>query len=352
MRISLKRRPFARRPERMRAAFLALIGSLTRHGPSVLAGGVALGLLVPSLAQAARPLMPLTVFIFVLGTLLRVDPATVVKVARRPAVSVVLPLLAMIVVPLLVGYAGFALALPAAWTLALVLAYSAPPSSGTSAVARMLGLDAPVALVATLAAMVLAPLTAPLLAGWFSHVTHGAPVAIGSIGAGGLALRLALLIGSAEGVAIVVRKVAGQRLARHANTIDVTVVIALLTFALGTMAGMQRLLLDEPRAALLAIALAFAANLAVQTLAFLSWPGSVRERFNTALLMGNRNVGLLWAALGLAATPSMILFFSCAQLPIYTLPRLIEYLLPRVETLCGKWRGRDSSEPASQSARE
>ncbi|WGS53241.1 hypothetical protein LFL96_34320 [Paraburkholderia sp. D15] len=324
----------------MPAPLTNLLGALTRHGPSVLAGGVALGLLLPSLAEAARPLMPVTVFIFVLGTLLRVDPATVVKVARRPAVSLLLPVLAMIVVPVLIGYAGYALALPAGWTLALVLGFSAPPSSGTSAVARMLGLDAPVALVATLAAMVLAPLTAPLLAGWFSHLNRGAPVALG---AGQLALRLALLIGSAEGVAIVVRKLAGQRLARHAGAIDVTVVIALLTFALGTMAGMQRLVLDEPRAALLAIGLAFAANLAVQTLAFLSWPGSVRERFNVALLMGNRNVGLLWAALGLAATPTMTLFFSCAQLPIYTLPRLVEFLLPRIEALSGKRRGRSSS---------
>ena len=50
---------------------------LTRNGPSVLAAGVFLGLLVPALAEAARPLMPVTVFIFVLGTLLRVEPATV-----------------------------------------------------------------------------------------------------------------------------------------------------------------------------------------------------------------------------------------------------------------------------------
>lgn len=74
-----------------------------------------------------------------------------------------------------------------------MLAFSAPPASGTSAIARMLGLDAPVALVATLAAMVLVPLTAPLLAQYFSH---GISVAISTRS---LALRLAFLIGSAEG---------------------------------------------------------------------------------------------------------------------------------------------------------
>lgn len=311
-----------------------LLAALSRRGPSVLASGIALGLAVPPLAHAARPLMPITVFLFVLGTLLRVDPAIVVKVARRPAVLLALPVAAMIVVPLIVGYASVALALPATWSFALVLAFSAPPSSGTSAIARMLGLDAPVALVATLAAMVLAPLTAPLLAQWFSH---GIPV---TISAASLAIRLAALIASAEGVAIVVRKLAGKRLDNYTGSIDAVVLVALLVFALGTMAGMQQLLLDDPRSALLAMALAFAANIGVQCLAFLACPGTVRTRFNVALLLGNRNVGLLWAALGVATTPTMALFFACAQLPIYTLPRVIQFLLPHVESLGRQWRAR------------
>ena len=39
----------------------------------------------------------------------------------------------------------------------------------------------------------------------------------------------------------------------------------------------------------------------------------------------------MWAALGLAATPTMALVFACAQLPIYTLPRVVQHLLPRLE---------------------
>ena len=300
---------------------------LTRNGPSVLAAGVFLGLLVPALAQAARPLMPVTVFIFVLGTLLRVDPATVWAVARRPAVSVLLPLCATVVCPVVVGFAGHALGLPPAWTLALVLAYCAPPSSGTSAVARMLGLDAAVALVATLAAMALVPFTAPLLAQWFGG-DAGMAIAPSS-----LALRLLFLVGSAEGVAIVVRRLAKERLAAHAGAIDGIVVVALLVFALGTMAGMQQSLLGDPHRVMVAIALAFAVNLGVQCTAYLLTPGSVRARLNVALLMGNRNVGLLWAALGAAATPAIALFFACAQLPIYLLPRVIQSLLPHLESL-------------------
>lgn len=39
----------------------------------------------------------------------------------------------------------------------------------------------------------------------------------------------------------------------------------------------------------------------------------------------------MWAALGLAATPTMALVFTCTQLPIYTLLRVVQHLLPRLE---------------------
>ncbi|MCA8330452.1 hypothetical protein PPH94_035150 [Burkholderia cepacia] len=302
-----------------------LIAALVRRGPTVLAGGVGLGLLVPPLADLARPLMPVTVFLFVFGTLLRVEPSAVRAVARRPAVSLLLPAATMILCPVALGIAARLAGMPYDWVVALVIAYCAPPSSGTSTIARMLSLDASVALVATLASMVFVPLTAPLLTAWFSH---DAAVSISPLN---LALRLALLIGSAEGVALLVRRFAGSRLDRYATPIDATVVAALLVFALGTMAGMQQSIIDAPHRALTAIALAFAVNAGFQIIAYGLTPGDVRTRLNVALIVANRNVGLMWAALGLAATPTMALVFTCAQLPIYTLPRVVQHLLPRLE---------------------
>ncbi|MGE8577551.1 MAG: hypothetical protein ACN6QT_20860, partial [Burkholderia contaminans] len=139
------------------------------------------------------------------------------------------------------------------------------------------------------------------------------------------------LIGSAEGVALLVRRFAGNRLDRYATPIDATVVAALLVFALGTMAGMQQSIIDAPHRALTAIALAFAINAGFQVIAYGLTPGDVRTRLNVALIVANRNVGLMWAALGLAATPTMALVFTCAQLPIYTLPRVVQHLRPRLE---------------------
>lgn len=84
---------------------------LIPRGPTLLALGVLLGLAFPALADLARPLMPATIFLIVLGTLLRIDNQAVVAALRRPSHSVLLPAVVMVVCPLVIGIAGHALSL-------------------------------------------------------------------------------------------------------------------------------------------------------------------------------------------------------------------------------------------------
>ncbi|WP_244553715.1 hypothetical protein [Bradyrhizobium arachidis] len=286
----------------------------------MLALGVLLGLAFPVLADLARPLMPTTIFLIVLGTLLRIDSQAVIAALRRPSLSVLLPAIVMVACPLLVGAAGHALSLAPELALAIVLAVSAPPSSGTAAVIRMLGLDGAVPLVVTVLSMVLAPVTVPLLAGWFGGL---------EISALELALRLALLIGSAEGVAFLVRRHAASMLAAHGAVVDGTIVAALLVFAIATMAGIRAQIAADVQAAMLCLGLAFTCNIALQAAGAILLPGSLGQRLTIGLILGNRNVGLVWSALGAAASPRMALYFAATQFPIYLLPRLIETLISR-----------------------
>ena len=282
--------------------------------------GVLLGLVCPTLADLARPLMPAAIFVIVLGTLLRIDGRAVVAALRRPSLSVLLPAIVMLACPLMMGAAGHALGLAPELVLAIVLAVSAPPSSGTAAVARMLGLDGAVPLVVSVLSMVLAPVSVPLLAGWFGGL---------EISALELALRLALLIGSAEGVAFLLRRHAAPVLASHGDMVDGTIVAALVVFAVSTMAGIQTQIAADVQAAALCVALAFACNIALQVAGAALLPGTLPERLTVGLILGNRNVGLVWSALGAAASPRMALYFAATQFPIYILPRLIESLIGR-----------------------
>jgi bile acid:Na+ symporter, BASS family len=299
------------------------LSQLTARGPTLLALGVFLGLAFPALADIARPLMPATIFLIVLGTLLRVDSRAVVSALRRPSLSVLLPAVVMVACPLMAGAAGHALGLNPELVLAVVLAVSAPPSSGTAAVARMLGLDGAVPLVVTVLSMVLAPITVPLLAGWFGGL---------EISAFELAFRLALLIGSAEGFAFLCRRHAAPVLAAYGGTVDGIIVAALLLFAVATMAGIRAQIAADVQAATLCLALAFGFNIALQAGGAMLLPGNLAQRLTVGLTLGNRNVGLVWSALGAAASPRMALYFAATQLPIYILPRLIETLIGREKT--------------------
>jgi len=286
----------------------------------LLALGVLLGLVCPAFADLARPLLPATIFLIVLGALLRIDGEALVAVLRRPSLSVLLPAVVMVACPLAIGVAGHSLGLAPELALAVVLAVSAPPSSGTAAVARMLGLDGAVPLVVTVLSMVLAPITVPLLAGWFGGL---------EISASELAMRLALLIGSAEGIAFLLRRHAAPVLAAHGGVVDGIIVAALLVFAVATMSGIRAQIAGDLQAATLCLVLAFACNIALQVAGAALLPGTFAQRLTVGLILGNRNVGLVWSALGAAASPRMALYFAATQFPIYLLPRLIETLISR-----------------------
>jgi BASS family bile acid:Na+ symporter len=204
----------------------------------------------------------------------------------------------------------------------LVLSVCAPPSSGTAAVARMLGLDATIPLAVTLLSMALAPVTVPLIAAGFAGLALD-PLA--------LAARLALLVGGAGALALLLRHQAGAQLAQHSRTIDALVLASLLLFAIATMAGVRAQIEAQPIATVTCVGLAFACNLALQVLGALLTPGSLAERLTTGLVLGNRNVGLVWSAMGAAVSPTTALFFAATQFPIYMTPRLIELLVRREE---------------------
>lgn len=296
-----------------------LMGLMPR-GPTLLIVGVLAGLALPALADAVRPLMAATIFVFVLGTFLRIDTTAFQRALRRPSVSIALPLIAMLGCPLLAGLAAQSAGLRAELTVALVLAVSAPPSSGTAAVARMLRLDATIPLAVTLLATALAPLTVPLIAAWFAGLTLDPFV---------LASRLALLIGGAGITALLLRRHAAAGLERHSTAIDGIVLVALILFAIATMAGVREQIEAEPATALACVILAFACNLSLHVLGAIVLPGSVGERATVGLVLGNRNVGLVWSAMGTSVSPLTALFFAATQFPIYMMPRLIEMLVRR-----------------------
>lgn len=299
---------------------LARFARLVPRGPTLLIIGVLAGLAFPALADGVRPLMAAAIFVLVLGTFLQVDGTAFRRALRRPLVWLLLPALAMLASPLAVGFAARGAGFRPELIVALVLSVCAPPSSGTAAVARMLGFDATIPLAVTLLSMALAPVTVPLIAAGFADLALD-PLA--------LATRLALLVGAAGALALLLRNQAAARLVQHARIIDALVLASLLLFAIATMAGVRTQIEAQPAAAFTCVGLAFACNLALQLCGALLTPGNLAARLTSGLILGNRNVGLVWSAMGAAVSPMTALFFAATQFPIYMTPRLIEMLVRR-----------------------
>ena len=296
-----------------------LLGFLGGNAILALFLGVFLGLLLPDLADLARPLLAPCVVVLLIATLLRVEWDGLVRHARRPGVILAVILWLLVVSPVLlwalVVPAGF---LPASLSTALVLMAAAPPILGATSIAIILGLDGALIMVATLLASLLAPRTIPPLA----LALLGLELEVSLVE---LTLRLGVVVFLAFAGALLLRRLLTQDwLLSHARHIDGLVVVVMVVFAVAIMAGVTETLLARPGTVALWVGAAFVANPLLQGLTALAfaWLGR-RQALTVGLAAGNCNMGLLMAALPPDSDYDVFLFFALAQLPMYMLPAVL-----------------------------
>ncbi|TCZ63875.1 hypothetical protein [Roseicella aquatilis] len=306
---------------------LAILAAAGRHGPLLLCGGVLTGLAAPPLAELTKPLMGLAVFVFTLGAFLKVDAAAFrAEAADRGAVIAMLTW-ATFGVPL-VAY-GFVTVLDPGpdLTVGILLAALAPPVGSAAAIAAMLGLSAPLALLATVAATLAAPFYLPPLAAALA----GAELAIDPVA---LSARLGLIVGGAAVAAWALRRYAGDWVAANPHAMTGISVIGLIAVALGAMHGMGEHIAAAPAHAAVLLMLAFVANAGLQLFGTLLFCALDRRRALTiGLVSGNRNITLVWAAAApfLAAHPGVELFLAMSVFPIFMLPLAMRRLFAALE---------------------
>ena len=298
---------------------------LAAQATGILAGGILLGLAWPAAARALSPLLAPSVFVILTAALVRLDWRQTLDYARRPGLMILVLLwllgLAPLVTMLVVSFAGP----PPGLATAIVLMAAAPPIMSSIAFSLLFRLDTPLATVAVFLATLLVPLTLPPLALALLDLRL-------SVGIGELMLRIGgLAFGAAGAAAIIRRLVPGRVLSERAEEIDGLSVLMLLAFGIAIMDGVTTLLLRDPGLVALAVGLAFAANIALQAAgAGLFWWLGRRQALTVALVSGNRNMGLLLAALAGTADAEVALYFAVGQLPIYMLPLVLRPLYRRL----------------------
>jgi BASS family bile acid:Na+ symporter len=304
---------------------LALIG---RYGTQGFAASIFLGLALPGFAAAARPLLSACIFAFIALTFARADFAIIRRILRQPRRLAIACLWLTFAPAVLIG-AALTLAgrasLDPGMVLGLAIIGAAPPILSGPAVAALIGIEPSLLLSATVITTVLAPAVSPVLA----DLVAGAAVPLDRAA---LALRLAVFIGGAIAVALAARRIVGEEaLVRHRRSIDGAGVVCYFVFAVAAMDGVSHAIVARPLvvAAFLAAAFAVCLALLLLTWASLRWMGP-GDRLMFGYASGQRNMGLLVAALGASVPETTFLFFALAQFPIYLMPQVLRSLAPRL----------------------
>ncbi|MCL4801013.1 MAG: hypothetical protein KJ025_15580 [Burkholderiales bacterium] len=309
----------------MLALFNGLLTYIGRHGALFLAFGVLVGLALPDLAAIARPLLLPALLVPLTIALLRLDWRLLGDAVRRPVLIAVVTAWTLVASPLLMALVLRPTPLPPALANAIILMAAGAPVTMCATISLILRLDTALAVVGIVFATALMPFTLPAIA----LPLLGLEL---DIDLGTFVLRFVLMVGTAFGVALAVRRLAGlERLARHAHALDATAVLSLLVFAVAIMDGVTAAALERPAYVLGTVAAAFAANLGLQlagTLAFLGL--GMRRALTVGLLTGNCNMGIILVALADKADFDTIMFFALGQIPMYMLPALLRPVYARL----------------------
>jgi predicted Na+-dependent transporter len=306
-----------------------LLSFAGRHGPAILFLGVLLGLADPALADAAKPLMGLAVFVFTLGAFLKVDGASFRAELARPARLIAQLFWIVAGVPLATWALLQCLPLPQGVRTGALLCMLGPPVGSAAAMAAMLRLNPALALVVTVLASVASSLILP-----------PAALALGDVrlqlDAAALMMRMAVVVGGAALVAAALRRFAGAAVRANPNAMTGISVLGLIVVAIGAMHGMQPQLARHLNDVGFALVVAFALNAGFQLLgAALFARQGASDALTVGLMSGNRNVTLVWVAVlpWLSGMPGVELYLAASVFPIFMLPlplaRLLAFLRGR-----------------------
>ncbi len=304
----------------------AALAWLGRQGTRALAVSIFLGLAVPPLAAYVKPYLGETVFVLLLFSYLRTDPAAFRRYLSAPKLTIMAALWVMVAVPLLFGtaYALFGIREiePALYTI-MILQLATTPITSSAAFAALIGLDVAFSLAALIVCNAVSPITTVAFSFLFLGTSAFSPIELG--------IKLFLFFATSGAIAYGIRRIAGQTwIERQKDRIDGLNVIAMLIFAIAAMDGVSRHVMTEPLFTLelfLLIVVLSVALIGVSILVF--WRAGLDRGLVIGLLSAFRNIGVIMAALG-ATLPDMAWFyFAMVQFPIYLLPVLLKPLARR-----------------------
>lgn len=301
---------------------------LGRQGTKAVAASLAIGIAVQPLAATLKPAFAPAIFLLLVFSFLRVDPAELYARFKAPVKVIAASTWIMIVIPVLLGLL-FTWFMPDRFgpglMLGLMMYAAAPPVLSSTAFSALLRLDAALSLAVLIVCTALTPFVAPYVVLNFARDTL-------NLDAGQLSLRLFVFLGGAFAVAFVTRRAAGsQRIVANSSVIDGVSVVLLMIFGIALMDGIVARTIAEP-ALVLSLA-AFAFVMAISLYAFMSllfWREGAERSLALGYSAAHRNMAVMVAAAGTNLPEHTWLYFAAAQFPIYLVPLMVTPVVHRL----------------------
>ncbi|KAA3632903.1 MAG: hypothetical protein DWQ08_02685 [Proteobacteria bacterium] len=282
----------------------------------LLALSVAIGVTLPPLASLFRPLIYPSIFFLILLSLLVMDLPRLLRELRGELGAVMrVSLWNMLALPAAV--AALHLYTPLGGQITGFAFYTACAATifGAPAFARLMGLDEPLTLKGTLAAVLVMPVTLPVLAGWVRGSAEGF-----SLTAYGWRLVVFLVVPLAIALACHSRPRLAEALKRSAPVHNGSVFFLCL-FAIGIMDGIGARFVEAPGRMFSLLAAALAIHVVLFVAGALAFARSGASfALAAGLLASYRNLGLLLAVAGPLLPKDFIVFVAIWQVPMYLTP--------------------------------
>jgi hypothetical protein len=296
-----------------------------RRATGALAVGSVLGLFIPGIQSWSRDALPLLIYIFTVASFLKVDAGSFSGIREHPVRVALLLGWCLVAVPLFVQALLSWSELPGNLHEAVVIWAVSPPMAAAIVFAILLRLDVALAVTASVVGMILLPITGSPISAVLADLSV-------ELSPNVILARVALFIGSAALIAMAIRRVAGKRtIQRYSDEISGIVVFILVIYATSMISGVRDYIFAHPWQALGFVSLAAALNAGIQVLTVaVFWRCGPMFATTAGLVTGNKNMSVIYANLGSAVSPEIMLFFAAIHVPIYSFPWLFRSFYDRV----------------------
>jgi predicted Na+-dependent transporter len=309
------------------ASSFSPLGWLGRQRGNAMAALVLISIVLPPLGEVLRPYLGVSIVMLLSIAFLRIDVDTFLSHIKNPTLVICASVWSAVAMPLIIAGLSLSAGLKEhgdGLFLGLILQGVSSPMMAAPAFAALMGLDATLVLVVLVASTVLTPFTAPMLT---SLVGLELPLPTMEFG-----LTLFAIVAGSAALGLSLRRVATpERVLRYGDELDGLNIVFLLVFVAAVMGNVGVQFLAAPWTMVGLTIFAFVLFFAVLGVTYVVFLRIGRARsFALAMMMTQRNIGLMIAATNGVLPEVTWMYFAVSQIPIYLSPRMLAPLAKRV----------------------